>query len=122
MKERHNKIIKRYVVVLLCGAGYAVFVLVTGWGIPCPIYTITGLKCPACGVSRMILSVLRLDFSSAYQYNPFLFVFAPLLLFCIIYPDVVYIKTGRPGIGRLGVVYWIVIAAALIFGVLRNII
>lgn len=122
MKERLNKTVKKYVIVLLCGAAYAIFVYFTGWGIPCPIHLITGLQCPACGVSRMLMAVIRLDFVSAFYYNPFLFVTSPVLLFCIVYPDTVYIKTGSVEIGKVGIVMWLEIAAALIFGVARNLI
>ena len=120
MRERRDKIIKKYGIALLCGLAYALFVRITGWGIPCPIYTVTGLQCPACGVSRMLLAALRLDFAAAYRYNPFLFVTSPLLLFCIVYPDIVYIRTGGVDIGRARILLWIEIAAALIFGVVRN--
>ena len=120
MKERRNQTVKKYVIVLLCGIAYALFVYVTGWGIPCPIYTATGFQCPACGVSRMLMSILRLDFVSAYHYNPFLFVTSPVLLFCILYPDFVYVKTGSANTGKAQILSWIEIVGALIFGVVRN--
>lgn len=122
MKERRNKTVRKYAIVLVCGLAYALFVYVTGWGIPCPIHTITGLQCPACGVSRMLMAILRLDFASAYRYNPFLFVTSPVLLFCIVYPDIVYIKTGGVDIGKAQIVLWLEVAAALIFGVVRNLV
>ena len=122
MKERRNKTVRKYAIVLVCGLAYALFVYVTGSGIPCPIHTITGLQCPACGVSRMLMAILRLDFASAYRYNPFLFVTSPVLLFCIVYPDIVYIKTGGVDIGKAQIVLWLEVAAALIFGVVRNLV
>ena len=122
MKERRNKTVRKYAIVLVCGLAYALFVYVTGWGIPCPIHTITGLQCPACGVSRMLMAILRLDFASAYRYNPFLFVTSPVLLFCIVYPDIVYIKTGGVDIGKAQIVLWLEVVAALIFGVVRNLV
>ena len=120
MKERLNKTVKKYVIVLLCGAAYALFVYFTGWGIPCPINLITGLECPACGVSRMLMAMIRFDFISAFYYNPFLFVTSPVLLFCIVYPDIAYIKTGSVEIGRMKIVLWLEVVAALAFGVMRN--
>lgn len=36
---------------------------------PCPTYTIFGIYCPGCGVSRMLYSLAHLDFSAAVHYN-----------------------------------------------------
>ena len=35
----------------------------------CPFYRVTGLLCPACGNTRSVLALLRLDIVSALQYN-----------------------------------------------------
>ena len=56
----------------LLGAGlfYAILCILAGHPlIPCMFHTITGLYCPGCGVSRMCLSLLSLDFQSAFQAN-----------------------------------------------------
>lgn len=68
----------------------------------------------------MIASLARLDFGAAFEYNPFLLVTGPVILFCLIYSDVRYVKTGDASMGRLGFVLWIEIALALAFGILRN--
>ena len=39
-------------------------------GITCPIRFLTGISCPGCGMTRAWLSVLRLDFRSAFAYHP----------------------------------------------------
>ena len=121
MKKRLLRIVKRDSVVLAIGIAYAVFVLCTGIGIPCPFYAITKLKCPGCGISRMLLSLLKLDFAAAFHYNPFLLITLPIVLFCFIYSDVKYILTGNGDLGKLKIILWIEIALALLFGVLRNI-
>lgn len=36
-----------------------------GFSLPCPVYALTGLYCPGCGVTRMLLALLRLDFAAA---------------------------------------------------------
>ena len=36
---------------------------------PCPTYTLFGVLCPGCGTSRMLYSLLHLDFSSALQFS-----------------------------------------------------
>ena len=57
----------------------AVFVLLAvSFTVGCPINRLTGLKCPGCGVTRMILRILHLDFKTAFFYNPAIFCLVPL--------------------------------------------
>lgn len=46
-------------------------------GIGCPIKFVTGISCLGCGMTRAWLSVLKLDFSSAFYYHP-LFMLPPV--------------------------------------------
>ena len=46
-------------------------------GISCPIYAITGVKCPTCGVTRALISLLRFDLKGYLTYN---FMALPLLI------------------------------------------
>lgn len=39
----------------------------------CPIRFIFGICCPGCGMSRAVMSVLRLDFAAALHYHPLVF-------------------------------------------------
>lgn len=119
--ERLKKTLKKYAIIIGIGIAYAIFVTVTGWGIPCPIYTVTHLQCPACGISRMLLSLLRLDFAAAWQYNPYLLINGPIILACLIASDFRYIRTGDGRLGKLAIVLWIEVVLALIFAILRNI-
>lgn len=36
---------------------------------PCPTYTIFGIFCPGCGISRMLYSLVHLDIQAALHYN-----------------------------------------------------
>ena len=56
------------------------------FGITCPIKFMTGISCPSCGMTRAYLSLLRLDFKSAYYYHP-LFVLPALGLIIYIFRD-----------------------------------
>lgn len=120
MKSRLYKVLIKYAVILGVGLAYWLFTLWTGWGIPCLFYKITGFQCPACGVSRMLSSLLRFDFVAAFHYHPFLLVTLPLLLFCLIYPDVRYVLWGDRSMGWVNVLLWGEIVLLLLFGVLRN--
>ena len=39
-------------------------------GITCPIRFLTGISCPGCGMTRALLSALRMDFQAAFYYHP----------------------------------------------------
>ena len=114
--------LRKYVIILGVGIAYLIFALCTGWGIPCPFYMLTGFRCPACGVSRMLLSLIRLDFAEAFHHNALLLITLPLLLLCLIYPDVRYVWKGDRKIGWINVLLWIEIGALLVFGVVRNLV
>ena len=72
--------------LFLLGAGvlYAAWYSITGWGVPCPFYSLTGLSCPSCGVTRMCVRLLRLDLSGAYRENPVLFLCLPFLFLLLV--------------------------------------
>lgn len=77
-------------------------------GIGCPIKFLTGISCLGCGMTRAWLSLIRLDFKSAFFYHPgfwipplmlplflwknkkfnkvyYFFIFTAIILFVIIY-------------------------------------
>ena len=121
MRKRFFRVLKKYLIVLGAGILYFVFTSVTKIGIPCPFYYLTGLQCPGCGVSRMMLALARLDFSHALQYNPFILLTSPILLFIIFYSDYLYIKTGNGSLGKWNFLMIAELAGLLIFGVARNV-
>lgn len=65
-------------IILLC---YTV-VLFFG-NLACPIKNITGVNCLGCGLTRAFVSILRLDFTSAFSYH-FMFWSVPLLYICFL--------------------------------------
>lgn len=50
------------------------------WMPKCPVYTITGLKCPGCGTQRALHSLLHGDIADAWRFNAGLLVCVPLLI------------------------------------------
>lgn len=40
----------------------------------CPIYAVTGLKCPGCGLTRALYCLLHLDFADMLHENPFILI------------------------------------------------
>ena len=80
MKRNKNSLLVFIILVILTYGILQVF------GITCPIKFITGVSCPGCGMTRAYLSLLRLDFKSAYYYHP-LFVLPALGLIIYIFRD-----------------------------------
>lgn len=110
---------------LRAAAGFAaaVFVLLAvSFTVGCPINRLTGLKCPGCGVTRMILRILHLDFKTAFFYNPAIFCLVPLwaAAFCIF---MLLERRGKTAAAQKvkNIAVFFSIAVLVFFGVVRNI-
>lgn len=98
------------------GAAYAAFALRFG-GLPCPVRALTGLRCPGCGVTTLLLSLLRGDWAGAFWANPFLSLTSPavlILLWRFLWADT---PPGR----RWHIAAWVYLAALVLWGIFRNI-
>ncbi len=105
----------------MAGAGYGLFVRITGVGIPCPFHALTGWYCPGCGISRLCLALLRLDFAAALQSNAAVFALLPVGTAVLCAWAVQYIRTGEQGLRRWQtVLVGGMIVVLLLFGLLRN--
>ena len=121
MRRRLFRVLRGLGIVLLLGLGYALWGSVTGLWLPCPFHALTGLECPGCGVTRMCLALLRLDFAAAWTANPGLLLLSPLILALVGWQVMGYVRTGdrRPGRGQrlLG---WTLAVLVVGYGILRN--
>ncbi|SBV93743.1 conserved membrane hypothetical protein [uncultured Eubacteriales bacterium] len=107
--------------ILGIGLAYALFCRFTGLAIPCPIHLVTGLWCPGCGVTRMCLALLRLDFTEAWLANSSLLALSPVLALLGVRLAVRYVRTGVARLtGRENALVWCMIALLLAYGVARN--
>ena len=91
--------------------------------IPCIFNKITGLFCPGCGVTRMILSITKLDLYQAFRYNPLIFCMLPFIIFYGIDTSIKWIKGTKNYLYlKINNKAWIIILIiTLLFGILRNI-
>lgn len=109
--------------LLVCCAGLAFLVWVRcgGAGIPCVFHEVTGLKCPGCGITRMIAALSAGDLGAAWRANPFLLATLPYLIFLLAYNAFRWVRNERTGpkFEAAAVVYC---AGLVIFGVLRNLV
>ena len=112
MRRRLLQTLAGWGAVLALGLAYALWGSVTGLWIPCPIHTLTGLDCPGCGVTRMCLALLRLDFSGAWAANPGLLLLSPLLLWLLL-------CVCRTTFWR-SILGWSLVVLLVGYGVLRN--
>lgn len=104
------------------GGVYAVFLRHTGIGFVCPFNFLTGLKCPGCGVTRMCLALLRLDFPAAFAANPVILLQSPVLAVIFVTYSVTYIRTGHWQMHCWqNVALWGCIAILILYGIVRNI-
>lgn len=121
MNERLREVMKKGAVLLAAGCAYFVLYMTTGLGLPCVFHEVTGLDCPGCGVSRMLVSLLRLDFAAAWGYNAVLLCMLPVLLALLIGSIVRYVRTGSRKMTRFeNILIWALVIILLAWGVLRN--
>ena len=110
----------KYAIIFGIGLCYLVFTLLTGLRIPCLVYELTGIKCPGCGVTRMIVSIVKFDFSSAFRYNPFLFITGPFILAYIFFSELKYVLTGDRLSRKWDAFMLVELALAIVYCILRN--
>lgn len=122
-KQRFQTLLLWAGLILGIGLAYALFCSLTSLAIPCPIRLVTGLLCPGCGVTRMCLALLRLDFAAAWSANPGLLLLLPVLgglLVCLAWR---YIKTGRTRLTKgQNVLVWVMVGCMLAYAVARNLV
>ncbi len=104
MKRNKNSLLVFIILVIL------IYGILQVFGITCPIKFITGVSCPGCGMTRAYLSLLRLDFKSAYYYHP-LFVLPALGLIIYIFRD----KFSKKFLSRLEIFFVLVFLIVYIF-------
>ncbi|MCB6615758.1 DUF2752 domain-containing protein [Ruminococcus sp. 210702-SL.1.03] len=120
-RERRARFAKKLAVCAAVLGGYYIFVRLTGLSLPCFFQTVTGLRCPGCGITHMLLSAAELDFAAAFAYNQALFILLPIMgalavIKLIFAPD--WLEANSRALDHLVL---IALIALMIFGVLRNI-
>lgn len=120
-RNRIKTVMKSILILLGVGMLYALFVTVTGWKIPCVFHEVTGWYCPGCGMTRMCLALMHLDFSLAFRCNPLIFSLLPVFLVVAVYLMLRYIRLGTCQAGKWLNILLVVLVILLIgFGVARN--
>ena len=138
--SRKKKVLIGIIAALLLGAAYFVFVKLTGLYIPCVFRTVTGFRCPGCGVSHMLRSIIEgflgtitggssgtscwaflvSKLKEAAPENYFLFFTIPFIIFEIIYSIRCVLKEKSPAKINTIILY-IYLGLLIAWGVVRNI-
>ena len=119
----HNKKIKKDYIYILLSLIICIFLFViNNYKIPCIINSIFGIYCPGCGITRMFLSIIKLDFYQAFRYNPIAFLLLPFVIFYgyLELKTKIFNKKNFLNSEKYKFV-WIVLGIILIvYGILRN--
>ena len=120
-KERLTTLIKKMLLVLCIGVASYFFVTLTGWKIPCVFYELTGMYCPGCGITRMFIALIQLNFKAAAGYNLLVFLLLPFGCVLGLCKMIEYIKTGKTKRRLVETIFYIVaFVCCVVFFILRN--
>lgn len=89
------------------------------FSIPCPIYYVTHLYCPGCGITRLLFSIIHLDFYQAFRYNPLVFILIILGFIYIILKLI--LKRFNINLVIPNYIWYIILIIVIVYGILRNI-
>ena len=93
-----------------------------GKPIPCVFHLVTGLKCPGCGITHLLLALVQGRIAEAFSYNPAVFILLPVLGAVMGRAGLRYVRSGSFALKTAEENVMIGAAAALIlFGIVRNI-
>ena len=121
-KQRGIRLVFGIVLLFALGGGYVWFAR-NVFGIPCLFYQFTGLKCPGCGVTRMVLCLLSGDWRGAFDQNGAVLCLLPAaaVLFCS--RCVGYFRTGTHALQSWEtVLVWCMVGILLFYGIGRNVV
>lgn len=122
MKARLVASLKKAGLILALGVLYYFVFSRYHIAIPCLYKLSTGLLCPACGITRMISSMIQLDFAAAYGYNKALFLTWPVIAGVFVVEEIKYIRRGeRKMYPASRVILSVEIIFLLLFAIVRNI-
>jgi hypothetical protein len=119
VKERLKPVLICILAVAIPLLLYLVCYLVTGSGIQCTIYKLTGFSCPGCGMTRMVLALFDGNIYQSFRYNPYMFVSIPLITLIGTIWSAEYVLYNQI-YKHIDIVLISYTASIIIFGILRN--
>ena len=116
---RVKVVFKRYILLLAAGFSYLLFCRTTGLSLPCPFHAATGLDCPGCGITRLMLALSEGDLAGAFHANEAIFILGPILCIFLLRDDLHWILQGDRKEPPRPFVLFLLIAFA-VFTIWRN--
>ena len=113
-------------ILILLGISLFIFACISGIiKTDCVFKTLLSIRCPGCGLTRSIRSLLKLDIILSFKYNifgPIIFILFIIFVICMI-KDIIENddKTIRYTIKYLGKYYYIVIICLIVSMIINNI-
>lgn len=89
--------------------------------IPCFFHKVTGLRCPGCGITRMLMALLEGDWRKAFYCNQALILLLPVIGIDFVWYHYCYIRYGYTKNALHNVLVWIILIVLGVFMILRNI-
>lgn len=91
----------------------------------CPVYAITGYKCPGCGSQRAFYNLFQGNFMMAFIYNPLMFILVPYILFGI-YIEYIANLSNKKIVRLRNILFgkWAILVLALliiVYTIIRNV-
>lgn len=121
MRERIILMLKSFAALFGGCLLYYIIYSLTNIGLICPLNFVTGWLCPCCGISRMLISLLKFDFEAAFYYNGALLILMPFWTVLGVIYFYNYIKTGNKKMKNwMAIIFYITFAIMIVFGILRN--
>ena len=124
MNKRVKKVLIINILLLLVAIGYYFINKYTGLYIPCMFRLFTGFKCPGCGITHLLLHLIRFNFKKAFFDNPLIFIYLPFIIAYYIYENYLYIFNKKDNIVKIipNIIWIILIIITILYGILRNIV
>lgn len=108
-----TRLILTVVTIVVASVVFILYLSLSPYGGPplrCGIKNLTGFDCPGCGSQRAFQALLHGDFASAWGYNAFALLAAPVAVFLIV------VEAGReywPRLHRRVLSKWTIVASAV---------
>jgi len=115
---RLRKVLLKYAFLLGGGWLYLQAVLLTGLSVPCYFHLLTGLSCPGCGITRMLMALLQGNLAGAWQANGAVLAALPVLIALIVYDEAQYVRARKAHVPDW--LLWLLLVYFAAFGVMRN--
>lgn len=125
-KQQFHQLNKKILLTgLALSGGIAYYLLLVHFniGIPCLFNTITNLKCPGCGITHLILNLVKFKFKQAFLYNQFIFITSPFIIYFIIKSYLCWLLNITFKLNKVeNILIFLLLIGSIIFTIVRNII